>query len=177
MLKRDLLSAAGTTAILAMALVVGSWFLMRSSFTSEGWVRAQQALGMDAPAPEHHVISSDFQGWLELRWGVEGEPEIDTEGEVQIVEFPASGRFATSTQAPSGDGYLHRSYFRRTADGLVPLRRAERIWGEYRLTVMADDQQPEVRLVTGCFVGTLGEFRKTPRPHPDLVIPGLGKIE
>jgi hypothetical protein len=82
----------------------------------------------------------------------------------------------TSTPAPSGDGFLHRSYFRRTGDGLTPLRRAERIWGEYRLTVTADDQDGEPEVVTGCFVGTLGDFRKSPRPQSGLVLPGLPEI-
>ncbi len=173
MSKRNILSFAGTTAVLVMGLVVASWFFLRSSFTSEGWVRAQRALGMDAPAPERHVIPSDFQGWLELRWGLDGQPALGSEGGVRIVEYTASGRLDTSTPAPSDDAFFHRSYYQSTADGLVPLSRADRIWGEYRLIVTVDDQDGEFGFVTGCFVGTFGEFRKTPRPHPDLILPDL----
>ena len=96
--------------------------------------------------------------------------------ETLVIEYPPSGRLATSTPSPDDAGYLHREYYRRTSDGLVPLTRTREIWGEYNMRLVTGEQGQVALRSTGFFVGTLSEFRAAERPHAIQELPELPPI-
>ena len=156
--------------IAACLLLVGAavYFFFRYSFTAEGMYRVKTSLGMDAAAPERHIVPVDFQGWVILHFSVEGAPQLSSDGEYLVVEYPPSGRLETSTRAHDYEGFLHREYYRRTADGLVPLSRMGEIWGEYNMRIARDEEGAMMSRSAGFFVGTMEEFREAKRPIPEL---------
>lgn len=161
--------------ILAVLLVVGAavYFFFRYSFSAEGLYRMQTAVGLDAPPPERHIVPEDFRGWAILHFGVAGAPPLQVEAQTLVAEYPPSGRLDTSTRASEDDGFLHREYYRRTADGLVPLVRTGEIWGEYNMRVVTDESGAVTLRSTGFFVGTLVEFRESERPRASMELPDL----
>jgi hypothetical protein len=156
--------------IAAILLLVGAavFFFFRYSFTAEGMYRVKTAMGVDAAAPERHIVPADFQGWAILHFSVEGTLPLESDGDCLVVEYPASGRLETSTPAHDDEGFLHREYFRRTAEGLVPLSRVGEIWGEYNMRIARDERGSMMSRSAGFFVGTMDEFREAKRPIPEL---------
>jgi hypothetical protein len=152
--------------ILAAVLVVGAaaFLFFRSSIASEGLYRVKTAVGLDASTPERHVVPEDFQGWVVVHYGVEGAPPLRENEGALIIEYPASGRLDTSTPAPDDRGLIHRGYYRRTTDGLVPLSRAGDVWGEFSHITFRDDRRTVAHRSAGFFVGTMTEFRATEWP-------------
>ena len=179
-------------AIAAVLLVVGAsvFLFFRSSFSSEGLYRVQTAVGLDAAAPERHIVPEGFQGWAVVHYAVDGAPPLREEDDALIVEYPASGRLDTSTPAPDDEGFLHRGYYRQTTNGLAPLSRVGDIWGEFSHRAFTSDDVREItddhvrsfaggHLVggsrsSGFFVGSMQEFRATEWPveHREPVGPG-----
>jgi hypothetical protein len=159
--------------ILGVLVVVGAavFFFFRYSFTAEGLYRLQTAVGMDATPPERHIVPEGFRGWAVLRFGVEGAAPLPVDHETLIVEYPPSGLLESSTPGPDDAGFLHREYFRRTADGLVPLTRTGQIWGEYNMRVVTDELGAVTSRSSGFFVGTMTEFRQSERPRGIPEIP------
>jgi hypothetical protein len=156
--------------ILAILLLVGAavFFFFRYAFNAEGMYRVKSSLGVDAAAPERHVVPADFRGWAVIRFSVEGAPPLSSEGDTLVVEYPPSGRVETCTPAPDTEGFLHREYYRRTPDGLVPLSRMGGVWGEYNMRKAGDESGATVRRSAGFFVGTMEEFRAAENPIPEL---------
>jgi enterochelin esterase-like enzyme len=95
---------------------------------------------------------------------VGGSSPLRHEDDAVILDYPASGRLETSTPAPEDEGFLHRGYYRRTADGLAPLSRVSDIWGEYTHLIVSDDEPATVGRSSGFFVGTMKEFLATEWP-------------
>jgi hypothetical protein len=165
-------------AVVAGLLIVlgaAAFLFFRSSISSEGVYRVATAVGLDAPEPERHIVAEGFQGWAVVHFGVEGAPPLRHDEDVLIVEYPASGRLDTSTPAPEHEGFIQRGYYRQTADGMVPLSRADDIWGEFSHRLFDDDAESihqmleegiaePLHLSTGFFVGTMQEFRATEWP-------------
>ena len=172
MIGRVLAVIAGLLLILGAAVF---WFF-RSSMASEGVYRVANAVGLDAAAPERHIVPEGFQGWAVVHYGVEGVPRLRQEDDALIIEYPESGRLDTSTPAPDDEGFTQRGYYRQTVDGLVPLSRVGDIWGEFSHRLFEDDdaesihqklQNGEVLSIhhsTGFFVGTMKEFMATEWP-------------
>jgi hypothetical protein len=156
--------------IAALLLLAGAavFFFFRYSFSAEGLYRVKTAMGVDAAAPERHIVPAGFQGWAVLHFSVEGAPPLKAEDDALVVEYPVSGSLETSTPAHDDAGFLHREYFRSTADGLVPLSRMGEIWGEYNMKTMEDDSGSAIGRSSGFFVGTMAEFREAEIPHPGL---------
>lgn len=173
--------------IAALLIAVGAavFLFLRSPVSSDGLYRMATAVGLDAAPPERHVVPENFQGWVVVHFGVEGAPPLAEEDGALIIEYPATGRLDTSTPAPEEKVFLHRGYYRKTPDGLMPLSRATEIWGEFshishpggltpsRPTDIGDEASrvshpfetsPETRRFTGFFVGTLAAFRATEWP-------------
>jgi hypothetical protein len=152
--------------IAALFLVTGAavFLFFRSSLSSEGIYKVKTAVGLDAASPERHVVPEDFQGWAVVHYAVEGATELRTEDDALIVEYPASGRLDTSTPAPEDEGFLQRGYYRRTADGLVPLSRAGDIWGEFSHRQFLDFGSVGGGRSSGFFVGSMTEFLATDWP-------------
>jgi hypothetical protein len=152
--------------ILAAVLVVGAaaFLFFRSSIASEGLYRVKTAVGLDASTPERHVVPEDFRGWVVVHYGVEGAPPLREDEGALIIEYPASGRLDTSTPAPDDRGLIHRGYYRRTTDGLVPLSRAGDVWGEFSHITFRDNRRTVAHRSAGFFVGTMTEFRATRWP-------------
>lgn len=156
--------------IAALALLAGAavFFFFRYSFNAEGMYRVKTSLGMDAAAPERHIVPVDFRGWVMLHFSIEGAPQLRSDGDYLVVEYPSSGRLETSTPALDYDGFLHREYYRRTAEGLVPLSRMGEVWGEYNMRIARDEEGAMMSRSAGFFVGTMEEFREAKRPIPEL---------
>jgi hypothetical protein len=156
--------------IAAILLLAGAavFFFFRYAFTAEGMYRVKTSLGIDAAAPERHIVPADFHGWAVIHFSVRGAPALDSEGETLVVEYPSSGRVETSTPAPDAEGFLHREYYRHTPEGLVPLSRMGEIWGEYNMRNVGDESGPAVSRSAGFFVGTMEEFREAEGPIPEL---------
>jgi hypothetical protein len=164
--------------IVGVLLVIGAaaFLFFRSSISSEGLYRMKTAVGLDAAAPERHIVPDGFKGWAVVHYGVEGAPPLSEDNGAQIVEYPADGRLDTSTPAPNDEGFLHRGYYVRTASGLAPLSRVGDIWGEFSHRMFEDDDPvaihrmlqdgggEQVRRSSGFFVGTLQEFRAAEWP-------------
>jgi hypothetical protein len=152
--------------IAAVLLVVGAavFLFFRLPLASDGLYRVQTAVGLDAATPERHVVPEDFWGWAVVHYGVAGAPPLLEEDGAVIVEYPTNGRLETSTAAPDDQGLLHRGYYRRTADGLLPLSRVGDVWGEYSHLIVPDDRVNVVYRSSGFFVGTMKEFRATEWP-------------
>jgi hypothetical protein len=93
---------------------------------------------------------------------------LESDGDYLVVEYPSSGRLETSTSAHDYKGFLHREYYRRTAEGLVPLSRMGEIWGEYNMRIAHDEEGAMMSRAAGFFVGTMEEFREAKRPIPEL---------
>jgi fermentation-respiration switch protein FrsA (DUF1100 family) len=122
------------------------------------------AVGLDAAAPERHIVPEDFQGWAVVHFGVAGAPPLRREEDALIMEYPATGRLETSTPAPDDEGFIQRGYYRQMADGLAPMSRVGDIWGEYTHLVVPDDRDGVVFRSSGFFVGTMKEFLATEWP-------------
>jgi len=152
--------------IAAVVLVVGAavFLFFRSSIASEGLYRVKTAVGLDAATPERHVVPEDFQGWVVVHYGVEGAPRLREDDGALIVEYPATGRLETSTPAPDDEGFLHRGYYRRTANGLAPLSRVSDIWGEFSHREFQGDRGVVGSRSSGFFIGTMKEFLATEWP-------------
>jgi hypothetical protein len=161
--------------IAAILLLIGAavFFFFRYSFSAEGMYRVKNALGVSAAPPERHIVPGDFQGWAILHFAVEDAPPLKADGDSLVVEYPASGRLETSTPAHDDEGFLHREYFRRTPDGLVPLSRMGEIWGEYNMRTVRDEAGSMISRSAGFYVGTMEEFRQAERPLPGLELPKL----
>ena len=108
--------------IVGLLLVVGAaaFLFFRSSLASEGVYRVANAVGIEAAAPERHIVPEGFRGWAVVHYGVEGAPPLREEEGALIVEYPATGRLDTSTPAPEHEGFIQRGYYRKTANGLAP---------------------------------------------------------
>ena len=169
----ELNPARAATTIAIVVLVVGAavLFFFRFILTPEGLFKVQNAIGIEAVPPEHHVVAEGFRGWAVLRYGVEGAPELETVDGVLVIEYPPSGRFETSTPLSNSAGLLHKGYFERKGDAIVPLERLDAIWGEYTMTIYDDDEGGSYGRFVGFFVGTLSEFRGSERPRPDSHLP------
>jgi hypothetical protein len=152
--------------IVGLLLVVGAavFLFFRSSIASEGVYRVATAVGLDAAAPERHVVPEGFQGWAVVHYGVEGAPPLREDEGALIVEYPATGRLETSTPAPEDEGFVQRGYYRQSADGLAPLSRVGEIWGEYSHRNFRDLFGAGASRSSGFFLGTLKEFRATEWP-------------
>ena len=152
--------------ILAIVLVVGAFTFLffRSPMASEGVYRVMTAAGLEAAEPERHVVPEDFEGWAVVRYGVEGAPPLQLEDGTRVIEYPASGSLDTSSPAPEDEGFLHRGYYRKTPDGLVPLSRAGDIWGEFTHLRFLEDTRPGAGRSSGFYVGTMAGFRATEWP-------------
>ena len=161
--------------IAAVLLVVGAAvvLLFRMSLFPEGLYRVQTAVGLDAATPERHVVHEDFQGWAVVHFAVEGAPQLLEDDGALIIEYPATGRLETSTPAPEDDGLLHRGYYRRTPNGLVPLSRLGDIWGDYSHRVFRGNRGVVGSRSAGFFVGTMAEFRATEWPTAHAVPDGI----
>jgi len=163
------------SAIAAVLLVVGAavFLLFRLPLSSEGLYKVKTAVGLEAATPERHVVPEDFKGWAVVHYSVWGAPQLREDDGAVILEYPANGRLETSTPPPDDLGFLHRGYYRRSADGLVPLSRAGDVWGEYSHLIVADDPGSQPTHSSGFFVGTMKEFRATewPKEHglPEVV--------
>ena len=164
--------------IAAILLLVGAavFFFFRYSYSAEGLYRVRTAIGIDAAAPERHIVPADFRGWAILQFSVEGAPPLVENNGTLVAEYLASGRLATSTPAQDDQGFLHREYYRRTSDGLVPLRRLDEIWGEYNLRIVRDEGGAVTSRSSGFFVGTMDEFRQTERPIAGVELPNLPEM-
>ena len=158
----------GVTAALLLLAGAAVFFFFRHSFSAEGMYRVKTSLGMDAAAPERHIVPVDFRGWAILHFSVEGTPPLQSDGDYLVVEYPLSGRHETSTPAHDVEGFLHREYFRRTPEGLVPLSRMGEIWGEYNMRIARDEEGAMMSRSAGFFVGNMEEFREAKRPIPEL---------
>ena len=170
--------------IAAVVMVVGAavFLFFRSSIASEGLFRVKTAIGLDAAKTERHVVPEGFNGWAVVHYAVEGAPPLREEDGAEVLDYPATGRLDTSTPAPEDEGFLHRGYYRRTANGLAPLSRVGDIWGEFSHRefegndaasihqMLQDGGGGSIHRSSGFFVGTLTEFRATPWPaahaHP-----------
>jgi hypothetical protein len=168
-----------TVGVIAAVLVtVGAavYFFFRYSFTAEGLYKVQTAVGVDARRPERHIVPEDFRGWAVLRFGIEAAEPLPIDDQALIIEYPPNGRLDTSYPPPNEDGFLHREYFRRTADGLSPLHRAGDVWGEYTMRAFVREDGTATGVSTGFFVGSLTEFRRAERPHALSDLPELPEI-
>jgi len=147
--------------IVAVVLVVGAavFLFFRSSIASEGVYRVATAVGLDAAAPERHVVPDGFKGWVVVHYGVEGAPPLREDDDALILEYPATGRLDTSTPAPDEGGFIQRGYYRQTPDGLAPLSRVGDIWGEFSHRIYRNDGNLNAGRSAGFFVGTMKEFR------------------
>ena len=152
--------------IVGLLLVVGAaaFLFFRSSIASEGVYRVAKAVGLDAAAPERHVVPDGFKGWVVVHYGVEGAPPLREDEGALIVEYPATGRLDTSTPAPEDEGFIQRGYYRQTPDGLAPLSRVGDIWGEFSHRMFLFDGNMGAGRSSGFFVGTMREFRATEWP-------------
>ena len=161
--------------IAAILLLVGAavFFFFRNSYSAEGLYRMKTAFGIDAAAPERHIVAEGFQGWAIVHHSVEDAPPLHVDDGALVVEYPASGRLETSTPAYDDDGFLHREYFTRRAGGLVPLSRMGEIWGEYNIRVVRDEGDGMTSRSSGFFVGTMAEFREAERPIAGMELPEL----
>jgi hypothetical protein len=154
-------------AVLVGLLLVGGaavFLFFRSSIASEGVYKIATAVGVDAAAPERHVVPEGFHGWAVVHYGVEGAPPLREEEGALIVEYPAAGRLDTSTPAPDAEGFIQRGYYTETADGLAPLSRVGDIWGEFSHLSFRFDGDMGGGRSSGFFVGTMQEFRATEWP-------------
>jgi len=133
----------------------------------------QNAVGIDVSTPERHIVAEGFRGWAIVDFGVEGSPPLEVANRVTVVEYPAAGRLVTSTISPDAEGLLDREFFERKKEELVPLTRLDRIWGEYNLRAVTDDEGALVQRSFGFFVGTMAEFRAAERPLPGIGLPEL----
>lgn len=175
--------------IVGALLVIGAavFLFFRSSVSSEGVYRMKTAVGLDAAAPERHIVPEGFTGWAVVHYGVEGAPPLREDDGAQIVEYPADGRLETSTPAPNDEGFLHRGYYLRTADGLAPLSRVSDIWGEYSHRMFKDEDAESIHRMlqeggggsvqrsSGFFVGSMKEFMATDWPTEHRRPVGLQK--
>ena len=161
------------STIAAVLLVVGAAVLVffRTGYSAESLYRLRSALGVEAAPPERHIVPPGFRGWAVLHTSVEGAPPLGSDDGTLIAEYPASGRLETSTPAHDDGGFLHREYFRRTDDGLVPLTRMAEVWGEYNMRVVFDEQRAVIARSSGFFVGSLAEFREAERPQAGVEPP------
>ena len=154
-------------AVMAGALlVIGAavFLFFRSSIASEGVYRVANAVGLNAAAPERHIVPEHFEGWAVAHYGVADAPPLPENEGARILEYPPSGRLETSTPAPEDEGFIHRGYYRQTVDGLAPMSRLGEIWGEYTHLIVANDGSDAVGRSTGFFVGTMKQFRATEWP-------------
>ena len=152
--------------IAGLLLVLGAavFLFFRSSMASEGLFRVANAVGLDAAAPERHIVPEGFQGWAVVHFGVPGAPPLRREEDALIMEYLPTGRLDTSTPAPDDEGFIQRGYYQQTADGLAPLSRVGDIWGEYTHLIVPDDRDGVVFRSSGFFVGTMKEFLATEWP-------------
>ena len=152
--------------IAAVVLVVGFavFLLFRSSISSEGLYQVKTAVGLVATPPERHVVPKNLKGWAVVHYAVAGAPPLRKDDEAVILEYPANGRLDTSTPAPEDEGFLHRGYYRRTADGLAPLSRVSEIWGEFSHRRFPDFGTAGAGRSSGFFVGSMTEFLDTEWP-------------
>lgn len=161
--------------IAAVLLVAGAAVLvfLRTGYSAEVLYRLRSAVGVEAAPPERHIVPSGFQGWAILHTSVEGAPPLESDDGTLVAAYPASGRLETSTPAHDNEGFLHRDYFRRTDDGLVPLTRMAEVWGEYNMRVVFDERRAVTARSSGFFVGSLAEFREAERPPAEWEPPAL----
>jgi len=157
----------GIIVALVLLFAGAVFFVFRYTFTTGGLREIQTAVGIEAPAPERHIVPEGFRGWLSVDYGVDGMPPLRDEDGTVVFEYPETGRIETSTAAPVSDGLLHKRYFERHGAELVPLSRLSQIWGEYSLRAFEDDGSSSRSF--GFFVGTMGEFRASERPLPGLI--------
>jgi hypothetical protein len=164
--------------IAAVLLLIGAavFFLFRYVFSVERLQNVQNAMGIESSQPEHHVLPEGFGGWAFIEFGVDGAPPLDVSDGVLVVEYPANGRVATSTLSPDANGFLHREFFERQGDALVPLDRFGRIWGEYNKRIITDEAGGLVQRSFGFFVGTMAEFNAAGRPSSTLELPTLPAV-
>lgn len=181
----DIGRLVGVIAGVVLVLGAAVFLFFRSSIASEGLYRMKTAVGMDASAPERHVVPEDFKGWVVVHYAVEGAPPLREDDGAVILEYPATGRLETSTPAPEDEGFLHRGYYRRTASGLAPLSRVSDIWGEFSHRAFEGDDAASIhqmledggggsiRRSTGFFVGSMTEFLDTEWPTEHATPLGL----
>ena len=152
--------------IAAVVLVVGAaiFLFFRSGIASEGLYRMQTAVGLDAAAPERHVVPEGFKGWVVVHYAVEGAPPLVEEDGAVILEYAATGQLDTSAPTPDDEGFLHRGYYRRTAGGLAPLSRVGDIWGEFSHRQFLEFGSEGAGRSSGFFVGSMTEFLDTEWP-------------
>lgn len=157
----------GMIVALVLLFAGAVFFVFRYTYTTGGLQQVQTAVGMEAPPPERHIVPEGLRGWVSVDYGIRGTPQLGDEEGTVVFEYPENGHLQTSTAAPNSDGLLHKAYFERHGEELVPLSRLSQIWGEYSLKAIDDDGSS--RRSFGFFIGTLGEFRASERPLPGLV--------
>jgi len=55
------------------------------------------------------LIPEGYKGWVEIRFGIAGQPSLHREGGNFVIEVPKSGRLSTS--APLVAGYANDKYY------------------------------------------------------------------
>ena len=154
--------------IAAVVLLVGAvvFFLFRFTFTTERLSTVQNAIGVDAPPPERHIVPEGFRGWAFIQYGVEDAPELELIDGIRIARYPISGQLETSTVPPEDEGFINQDFFEQQGADIIPLSRLGKIWGEYNRVEFRDDEGRAVGRSSGFFVGSLAEFRASERPDP-----------
>jgi hypothetical protein len=152
--------------IVAAGLVIGTAVLLffQSSIAPEGLYRVRTAIGMEATAPERHIVPAGFLGWAVVHYGVEGAPPLREDHGAVILEYPPTGRLDTSSPPPADLGLIQRGYYYRTTDGIAPIPRLGGIWGEYSHRYGGGDANPQIFYSAGFFVGTMQGFLATECP-------------
>jgi hypothetical protein len=117
--------------------------------------------GLQRGLEETHLIPGDRRGWLLVRFGVDGAPALERDGERLVFRHPASGALLTSS--PWNPGFKARTFRRVQAQGTVALPRYgpdARIWGEADIAVREHVEDDVAERRSAFFVGTEDEYHE-----------------
>lgn len=158
--------AAIIIVIAAVAAYFGIWVFVPREPADELLIAAGQPRG----APERHLIPEDYQGWLTVRYGVPGQPELEDDAGVLVFRYSDSGVLETSTAWSAG--VKHKEYFYVGDHGSEPLARGGlqgRIWGERDIKIGDEQAGDRIEHSSACFVGTRAQYGQAPPLHPDVL--------
>jgi hypothetical protein len=104
----------GWTLIVLVALGLLGWFGVWVLIPRDSADALLVAVGFERGTPERHLVPEGYDGWLTVRYGVEGAPPLETSDGALVHRYPDSGVLETSTAWTSG---VKKKVYFRVGDG------------------------------------------------------------
>lgn len=117
--------------------------------------------GLRRGVPETHLLPDGYEGWVIVRFGVEGASALETDEGALMYCYDETGVLVTSTEWNSG--FKKQDYFYETANGRQSLARLvdeRRIWGKISISAREHLEQTKAERRDAFFVGTREQYHR-----------------